>query len=360
MVSPPSRARDPIMHRATPSPYVTAGIAVLGAGLIALPAAAALLVDLSALPSVKVADVLLTSTDQDAAADAVGALANFTPDALTTPDLNIAISFDGVTLLHEGTATAFSDPGDFAIAIGAQSYASATGGLLESAIAVGTNDTETTADAYGGNLNTAFATNGGDATATTGNFESAVANSGFADAYGGNGNSAYASNGGDASATHGDFMSAYASGTNADADSYNGTGEMTSATGAGSSAFAEDGNYDSAIVNGAGTTAEAENGNSELASVFNLTGTGGSADADWGNGNEALVFGDSTASAGGTSADLGNYDIASAFGNLDHVLAGANMLDNVGSFDLGAVFGDGLSSSGATGANWLVEILPSI
>ena len=333
------------MHRATPRPSVVAGITVMSAGLIALPAAAALLVDLSASPSVKVADVLLTSTDQDAAADAVGALANVTPDALTTPDLNIAISIDGVTLLHEGTATAFSDPGDFAIAIGAQSYASATGGLLESAIAVGTNDTETTADAYGGNLNTAFATNGGDATATTGNFESAIANSGFADAYGGNGNSAYASNGG---------------GTGADADSYNGTGEMTSATGAGSSAFAEDGNYDSAIVNGAGTTAEAENGNSELASVFNLTGTGGTADADWGNGNEALVFGDSTASAGGTSADLGNYDIASAFGNLDHVLAGANMLDNVGSFDLGAVFGDGLSSSGATGANWLVEILPSI
>ena len=99
------------MHRATQRPYVTAGIAVLGAGLIALPAAAAMLVDASALPSVKVADVLLTSTDQDAAADAVGALANVTPDALTTPDLNIAISFDGVTLLHEGTATAFSDPG---------------------------------------------------------------------------------------------------------------------------------------------------------------------------------------------------------------------------------------------------------
>ena len=103
------------MHRATHRPYVTAGIAVLGAGLIALPAAAAMLVDASALPNVKVADVLLTSTGQDGAADAAAALANVTPDALATPDLNIAISIDGFTLLQDGSATATSDSGDFAI-----------------------------------------------------------------------------------------------------------------------------------------------------------------------------------------------------------------------------------------------------
>jgi hypothetical protein len=123
---------------------------LLGAGLIALPAVATTLLDVSAPPNVKAADVLLTSTDQDAAADATAALTAFTPDALTSPDLNIAISFDGVTLLHEGSATALSDPGDFAIAIGANTDATATGGLLESAIAIGSNDT---ADTYGGDLN---------------------------------------------------------------------------------------------------------------------------------------------------------------------------------------------------------------
>lgn len=345
------------MRRAARRPHVTAGIAL--AGLIALPAAAAMLADASDLPSVTVADVLLTSTDQDAAADAAAALTNVTPDALVSPDLNIAISIDGVTLLQDGSATAASDPGDFAIAIGDKAFATATGGMLESAIAIGSN--ETSADAYGGFLNTAVATGtGSSATATTGNFESAFANSAYADAYGGNGNSAYATDGGDATATHGNSLSAFASGDKAFADSYNGTGEMTSATGAGSSAFAENGNYDSAIVNGAGATAEAENGNSELASVFNLAGTGGSADADWGNDNDALVFGDSAANAGGTSTDLGNYDIATAFGNVDHVLSGAGLLDGVGSYDLAAVFGDGISSSGATGANWLVEILPTV
>ena len=72
------------------------------------------------------------------------------------------------------------------------------------------------------------------------------------------------------------------------------------------------------------------------------------------------MFGDSTATAGGNSVDLGNYDFATAFGNVDHVLSGAGLLDSVGSFDLAAVFGDSISSSGATGANWLVEILPSL
>jgi hypothetical protein len=229
--------------------------------------------------------------DQDAAADATAALPAFTPDALTSPDLNISISIDGVTLLHEGSVTAFSDPGNFAIAIGANTDATATGGLLESAIAIGSNDT---ADTYGGDLNTAVATGtGGDATATDGNFESAYADSAVADAYGGNSNSAFATDGSDATATHGNLLSAFASGQNALADSYNGTGEATSATGAGSSAFAENGSFGSAIADGAGANAEAQ----------------------WGTGDEAFVFGDSTATAGGNSADLGNYDIAAAFGN---------------------------------------------
>jgi hypothetical protein len=46
------------MHRAAPRPYVTAGIALMGAGLIALPAGVLTLMDASAFPRVKVANVL--------------------------------------------------------------------------------------------------------------------------------------------------------------------------------------------------------------------------------------------------------------------------------------------------------------
>ncbi|MGA7132351.1 MAG: hypothetical protein WBZ15_08445, partial [Mycobacterium sp.] len=80
-----------------------------------------------------------------------------------------------------------------------------------------------------------------------------------------------------------------------------------------------------------------------------------------GNGNDTLVFGDSQAQAGGSGLDaLGNNDIATVFGNLDHLYSGAGILDGTGSFDLAAVFGDSINSAGATGANWLVEILPTL
>jgi hypothetical protein len=87
----------------------------------------------------------------------------------------------------------------------------------------------------------------------------------------------------------------------------------------------------------------------------------GSALAQYGNGNDTLVFGDSQAQAGGSGLDaLGNNDIATVFGNLDHVFSGAGILDGTGSFELAAVFGDSINSAGATGANWLVEILPTL
>lgn len=208
------------MHRAAQRPHVAAGIALMGAGLIALtPVVAPKLVhgQLLAEPNVKVADVLLTANDEDLAND-LAALFGIVPNDLTSPDLNIAISVDGVTLLHEGSAAANSGSGDIAIA-----------------------------------------------------------------------------------------------------------------------------NFDSATI-------------------FNLTGnSGGSALAQYGNGNDTLVFGDSQAQAGGSGLDaLGNNDIATVFGNLDHLYSGAGILDGTGSFDLAAVFGDSINSAGATGANWLVEILPTL
>ena len=45
------------------------------------------------------------------------------------PSLNIAISIDGIPLLHLGTASATSSSGDFAITVGNDANASATGGF---------------------------------------------------------------------------------------------------------------------------------------------------------------------------------------------------------------------------------------
>jgi hypothetical protein len=87
---------------------------------------------------------------------------------------------------------------------------------------------------------------------------------------------------------------------------------------------------------------------------------GGSAFADYGNGNDATVFGSGIATAGGTSADvLGNNDIATVFGYDGSTAdAGANLTDP-GSFDFASVFGDSLTAT-ATGANFVFDIVPSL
>jgi hypothetical protein len=90
------------------------------------------------------------------------------------PSSNIAISVDGVSLLQEGSATATSGTGgDLAIAFGANSSATATGGLFDVASASGT---DATATATGGNFDLAsassvFSTTGGTATAGDGSFD---------------------------------------------------------------------------------------------------------------------------------------------------------------------------------------------
>ncbi|MGA8329142.1 MAG: hypothetical protein WB777_07605 [Mycobacterium sp.] len=58
---------------------------------------------------------------------------------LPTSDLNLAISVDGYSLLQEGTASATSGTGDFAIAFGDGADASALGGFGDVATAAGTD-----------------------------------------------------------------------------------------------------------------------------------------------------------------------------------------------------------------------------
>jgi hypothetical protein len=98
-------------------------------------------------------------------------------------------------------------------------------------------------------------------------------------------------------------------------------------------------------------------------------GTDSGAFAESGNGDVATAIDTGSshdlAQAGGILGLpvplLGSNDIAFVLGTGSTALAGPDFTtDTVGSFDLGAVFGDGLSSTAATGGNFLVDILPSL
>jgi hypothetical protein len=203
------------------------------------------------------------------------------------PTLNIDISIDGVTLFQEGTATATSGSGDFAIAIGNDSNASATGGVGDFASAYGADST-------------AFAGNG--------NFDVATASSVFS------------TTGGIATAGDGNFDVAYAGGLNG-------------------LATANNGSFDSAYA---------------------LTGNSGSAVVEFGNGDSATNIGDGSAIAGGTSGSLlGNYDFATNLGSLSEATAGSSDIAS-GSYDIAAILAGGTGDATATGANFLVCILPGL
>jgi hypothetical protein len=182
---------------------------------------------------------------------------------------NFAISVDGMTLFHDGTATAASGAGDIAIADGAGSVADA--GIAS----------------FPGQFDTAFA-QGIDSTALSGfgNFDS-----GFAD-----GNHSFGTAGGVlGTASNGDVASAVGTNGNAEAGAFNAVPSQN-----------------------------------DFALVVDPSGSAGSL-AEAGNGNA---------------------DIAMVVGDHSNALAGF-----VGSFDLGAAFGDGLASNGATDGSFLYAIL---
>jgi hypothetical protein len=68
---------------------------------------------------------------------------------VSAPVLNVAISFDGMTLFQEGDAAATSGTGDLAIALGAGSDALATVGNFDSATVVGTDSSSVTENGNG-------------------------------------------------------------------------------------------------------------------------------------------------------------------------------------------------------------------
>ena len=74
----------------------------------------------------------------------------------STSDLNLAISVDGYALLQDGTASATSGTGDFAIASGDGAHASALGGFGDVADASGTGALASAGGASGDTFDTAI------------------------------------------------------------------------------------------------------------------------------------------------------------------------------------------------------------
>jgi hypothetical protein len=173
---------------------------------------------------------------------------------------------------------------------------------------------------------------------------------------------------------------AIADGAASDATATGGYLDLASAYGDESSAQAGIGNLDAAFANGASSIASAggyldTTGSVDLASANGThsvafategwfdqafdNGNWSTAAAGVGNGDFASIFGNyDIAGAVGYDSLLGNNDIALVMGTESYALAGSSFTDP-GNFDLAAIFGDSLDTS-AQGANFLVEILPSL
>jgi hypothetical protein len=237
-------------------------------------------------------------------------------DAAPSSPLDLDISVDGHTLLDLGTtATATSGTGDIAIAFGADSTATAEGGFGDYALATAA-DTEAVA--------------GDAATGATGN------NFDFASA-----------SGVDSEAVAGDTELPDTTGSSFDYASAN-SGNATPTLGAEALAGL-DGSGDSASAVGqgafavAGVSDTATPANFDSASVLANVNTPTDAEAFAGSGADFL---------GGSSDTAFVVDPLGTVGSL--ALAG----DGFNS-DLAGVFGDDLNAA-ATGANFLVDILPSL
>lgn len=241
------------------------------------------------------------ATSPTAAADPGGAV---NPWPLI-PDL--VVPLDDAAVPAAGPDIAISVDGIPLLSSGSADAESAMGGI---AIAIGAGSTADAGSGEGAGLfDTAYA-NGIGATATSGggNFDSASAN--------GDGSNAFAADG--------DFNSAFASGTNSDA-SVGGFSDQLSS-------------FDSASAVGTNTVAEA----------------GVIGDSSVGSGGDIATVFDPSGTVGSTAfAGDGFGDLAAVAADHSTALAGLT-----GSFDLAAIFTDGLHSTAATGGNFLVDILP--
>lgn len=287
------------------------------------------------IPGVASAD---SSTDPFSWVDDL--LSGLSVPAQTTSALDYQVSISGMDLFPtaDNTATATSGTGSIAIAIGDGSVANASGGSLGSDF---------------GTLDFAFAdgTNSYANTSLGAYLDSAIAD----------GTGSYATVGLGAS-----LDNAIAVGTGSYADVGIVANDDTAfADGTGSYADAFAGNNDAATAIGDASRATASVGNQDVASAV----SGGDANASGllttaiasGTNADAQTFGLSdlasainTGSAFDQASANGFFDTAEVFGTGSSALAGFG-----GSSDLAAVFADMLDAN-ATGANFLIDILPSL
>ena len=136
------------------------------------------------------------------------------------------------------------------------------------------------------------------------------------------------------------------------------------ATGSGSEAFAGDGNFDSASANGLDSAASAGGTATDVSSFDSSSVFGAASTALSGaepgfagaSGGDIATAYDPFGTTGDTAiAANGLSDLASVTGDNSEAFAGI-----AGSFDFGAVFGNDLISGGATGGNFLIDILPAL
>jgi hypothetical protein len=223
--------------------------------------------------------------------------------APATSGLDLAISFDGYSLVSDGSAQAYTTSGDYdlAIAYGANSQAEAVDGVGDTAIASGTNAEAT---AYDG----------------TGDYALADGTRAYADAGGGTGanyDSAIDIGNNDAPAT--DIPNgAYAGDADLAGNSNGGTGS-----------------YDTAVDIGNNTNNAGEGGdNGAFAGAGGLLGFTGNGDHD-----TAIDVGNNSGVSDSTAAVGGNDNYASDSGN------------NTGSFD-GAFAGNGSNNTVVTDVSY--------
>ncbi len=282
---------------------------------------------------------------------------------------NIAISYNGMSLIHEGSAvaTTTAGTGDLAIADGAGAQAITVDGIGNFSLADGTN---------------ALAAAGGSPTAE-GDLNTAVDIGNNTVLGPGAPDGAYAGAAsliGDDSATGGtgSFDNAFDFGNNT-ADGALSGNEGAFAGAGGLIGAGGNGNFDTAIQ--FGTESGENNGPAAVAGNFNtasesgtFTGNGDSgALAGFGNFDTAEFGGNNVApgdfaSAGGDyvhgniSTILGNNDTAivtDLFGTAGSSAVAGASTTTPGDFDLANVFGDGLNAA-ATGGSFMSDILPSL
>jgi hypothetical protein len=293
--------------------------------------------------------------------------------AETVPAVNMAISFDGISLMQEGNATATTLPGQFGLAIASGDHATAyaAGGFGDSALASGTYSLAEAGSKTAG--------------ANDFNFNSAtdIGNNVNPSTYVGAPDGAYA---GGASLIGGTDAATASSNNTAQFIGNAGVSPLTGPyaddfNGGNSGAFAGDsgligygnvagsGNtaYTSGNINGFGdgSAAVAGNGNSAY-TTGTETGQNEGAFSGFGNFNSATADNNYTLDGHGVSATFGNCNYAFVNGPADSTAHAGGVADHLGNSNIAYVsdpFGTSAdtatagSSSGASGSNDLAEVL---